>query len=87
MTIRLPATLSFDTVAEVFRQSQREQSGVVDLSLVRDCDSAGVALLVNIVGRLRRHGVAVDVVGVPAKVRQLAYFYELDFLIPQQEGI
>lgn len=83
MTIRLPATLSFDTVTELFRQSQNEQSGVIDLSLVQDCDSAGVALLVNMVGRLRRKGLPVEVIGASPKIRQLAHFYELDFLIPQ----
>lgn len=87
MAIIFPASLRFDTVAAIFRDNQHEHSGIIDLSQVEDCDSAGIALLVNIIGRLRRMGVPVQVLGVSATVRQLMHFYELDFLIPQQEGV
>lgn len=87
MTIKLPASLSFASAAGLFRQSKAEQSGIIDLTQVQDCDSAGIALLVNIIGRLRRLGVPVKIIGVSDKIRQLAHFYELDFLIPQQESM
>ncbi|PJD96886.1 MAG: sulfate transporter [Legionella sp.] len=76
-----PSThLTFDTVASVrkavYKQvvTHADSAFVLDLSEVVHCDSAGLALLIEVKKLCRQQGKSLNVVGVSSNIHALAEF-------------
>ncbi len=56
-------------------------AGRLDLSGVARADSSGLALLLELNRRARARGAALEFVGAPTKLRQMATFFGLDTVL------
>ncbi|HLU62542.1 MAG TPA: STAS domain-containing protein [Gammaproteobacteria bacterium] len=78
--LRVSGDLTFATVAGLARQSSgwNPRVSAIDLAAVGECDSAGLALLLEWRRRARREGIDVVYRNVPPRLLQLARISELD---------
>jgi phospholipid transport system transporter-binding protein len=83
---RVTGPMTFATVAELLRQSERQlTTGAVeiDLSRVVESDSAGLALLIEWMRLARKHNGSVVFTNVPPQLSALARISEVDELLGQ----
>lgn len=81
--------LTLETAGAALAEARRAVAdGVlrVDLSGVPRADSAGLALLLDIVREAARRGQVLDIVGMPAGLRSLADLYGVTDLLPLDEA-
>lgn len=85
---RVDGALVFGTVAEVadVLRAASESSGTLDLSGAKRIDSAGIALILDVVIAARRAGRRLEVVGIPAEVSSLLRIYGLDEVMSGPAG-
>jgi ABC-type transporter Mla MlaB component len=70
--LALPARVDATTVAGLYRDALRAPpAAAIDFAAVADVDSAGVALVLELVERARRAGVATELRNVPEHYAQL----------------
>jgi phospholipid transport system transporter-binding protein len=75
----LPAELTLDNVATLLADADAlVAAGSLDLSPVRNVDSAGIAFLLELTRRARRVGKTLTLSGASEQVRRLAAFFELE---------
>jgi phospholipid transport system transporter-binding protein len=81
----LRGDMSFDTAERILRASEklfRRQAKIeIDLAGVQHTDSAGLALLLEWVGRAKREGTEICFVAIPDKVRAIAVTAEVEELL------
>jgi phospholipid transport system transporter-binding protein len=84
-TLGVSGVLSFETAAAALRaiQSELASGGVerLDLTAVRQSDSAGLACVLAVTAEARRRGQALQVVQIPEGMRVLAQVCEVEPLI------
>ena len=85
--LTLPAVLTHDAAAQFtpgLRQAMQSQPGdvVADASALRDFDSSALAVLLACRREALAAGKAFSVLGLPARLRQLAGLYGVAELIP-----
>lgn len=84
-TLGVSGVLSFDTVAAALRaiQSALATGSVarLDLTGIRQSDSAGLACVLAVAAEARRRGQALQVVQMPAGMRVLAQVCEVEPLL------
>ena len=77
--------MSFDTAEQILQASdrlfRRQATIEIDLAGVRRTDSAGLALLLEWIGRAHQSGTAIRFVTIPAKVRAIAETAEVLHLL------
>ncbi len=84
---RLDGDLTFATVASLWRRSRRrfaDLSGrvVIDLSGVRQADSAALALLVEWLRLSRERNLQLAFTHLPEPLRPMVHAYDLDAVLP-----
>lgn len=84
--LKLNHSLTFDTVAAHYKQLvalYRKNNGkvVLDMSDVKECDSAGLAWLIEARRASHSQGIALFIEKVPEKISALARFYGLEVLL------
>jgi phospholipid transport system transporter-binding protein len=88
--IELVGTLSFETVPRVREKAlallPRSGEALMDLSAVRSSDSAGVALLIDLLAQAVGRDVSLRFSGLPPQVMALARINGLDDLLPVSNG-
>lgn len=81
----LSGAMSFETAAQILRESDRLFSGHSSLSIdfagVNDADSAGLALLLEWRSRAQRDGTEVQYSGLPQSILSIARTTEVDHLL------
>jgi len=81
----LRGDMSFETAERILRTSEklfRRQAKIeIDLAGVQHTDSAGLALLLEWVGRARQVGAEICFVAIPDKVRAIAVTAEVEDLL------
>lgn len=77
--LRLQGELDQDYLVPLWEAREAATQGVetIDLSAVSRVDTAGVALLIHLVDRIRRQGRQVKIVGASEKMRTLVQLYNL----------
>ncbi|MFB6887977.1 anti-sigma factor antagonist [Kitasatospora sp. NPDC056327] len=83
--IALAGELDYHTAPRLRRTVERtpgELPLVLDLARLRFCDSIGVAELLSVLGRTRRLGTSVALVGTTAEVGRLLAITGIDGLLP-----
>lgn len=74
--------LRFETVPRWLAQADRLISdGELDLSRVGQCDSAGVALLLELHRRAHSQGITLTMRGVPEQLGTLLHFFNIDSVL------
>lgn len=74
--------LSFERAAQGYaRADELIADGCVDLSEVRQFDSTGIALLLEMRRRAQRTGQSLEFVGAPSQLRGLLGFFGVDTLL------
>ncbi|WP_043114169.1 STAS domain-containing protein [Solimonas soli] len=74
--------LTFATAAEWFARAEALAArDTIDLSAVTQCDSAGVALLLELRRAAQRKGRGLQFVNAPAQLRGLVAFFGLDAIL------
>lgn len=85
-TLRIRGDLDFDSVAELWNATESLFAAAppsrIDLSGISRANSAGVALLVEWLGRARRQGQELIFVNVPAQMRAIITIADLDTVLP-----
>lgn len=83
MTVQLAAdALSFEKAAQWYdRLDELGADGRIDLALVQQVDSAGVALLLELARRARRQGATLQLSNPPQQLRDLLSFLGIDTLL------
>ncbi|MDG4605006.1 MAG: STAS domain-containing protein [Candidatus Contendobacter sp.] len=85
-TLRIRGELDFDSVAELWNATESLFAAAppsrIDLSGISRANSAGVALLVEWLGRTRRQGQELIFVNVPAQMRAIITIADLDTVLP-----
>jgi phospholipid transport system transporter-binding protein len=84
----LNGELSFNTAAAVLRAAQtalRDEKGTVeiDLTAIRRVDSAGVALLIELLRFAKQRGIALYFTHIPQQLESLAAVSGVDGLLPR----
>lgn len=78
----LPDKLNLDSVPSLMpRADTLAAAGTLDLSGVREVDSAGVAFLLELQRRAARQQRTLSFSGAGDRLRQLAVFFEVDALL------
>jgi ABC-type transporter Mla MlaB component len=78
----LPAALNLTSVPALLADADRlAASGSLDLSPVRELDSAGLAFLLELQRRARRLGTPLRYTGAGNRIRELAVFFEIEPLL------
>ena len=87
-TARVDGALVFGTVAGVADELRAAAASAhtMDLSGAKGIDSAGIALILDVVIAARRDGRQLEVVGIPAEVSSLLGIYGLDEVMSGPAG-
>ncbi len=89
-TIALPARITMNdapaTLAQLQPLLQAADAPVIDASALADLDTAAIALLLDCRRQAQAAGKALQVVGAPAKLAQLATLYGVADLLALQPG-
>jgi phospholipid transport system transporter-binding protein len=89
-TIALPARITMNdaraTLAQLQPLLQAADAPVIDASALADLDTAAIALLLDCRRQAQAAGKALQVVGAPAKLAQLAALYGVADLLALQPG-
>lgn len=79
---RLEGALNFARAETLFGNlDQLESADRIDLSAVTQCDSAGIALLLELQRRAQRSGKALCFTGAPPALRDLLRFFGIDKML------
>ncbi len=83
--IAITGDLSFETVPQwstrILGQLNSENCAL-DLTQVARADSAGLALLVSVLATAKQRKIALQLIGAPAQLRQLARVSGVDHVLP-----
>lgn len=80
-------SLSFGTISvlqEQIKNMLKSLDGntfVFDMSAIDKCDSAGLALLIDTVSKLKKQSVRYQFIGITTDICSLAKFYEVESLL------
>jgi phospholipid transport system transporter-binding protein len=77
--------LSFETVPQWWNALQNHMKGEslhLDLTQISRADSAGLAMLVSVLGQAQKNHCTLQFQGAPAQLRQLARVSGVDHLLP-----
>ncbi len=89
-TLLLPARITMNdaraTLAQLQPLLQAADAPVIDASALADLDTAAIALLLDCRRQAQAAGKALQVVGAPAKLAQLATLYGVADLLALQPG-
>lgn len=86
MSQRLQGELSLASVPGRLAEADAlARAGTLDLSGITHADSAGLAFLLELTRRARTAGTPLQLTGLPAQLRSLVNFFELDTLLPLSE--
>lgn len=87
ITFKPEGDLTFNTISGIQDQilktlkSLEDNTFVFDLSAIEKCDSAGLALLIDTISRLKRRSLNYQFLGVKPDLTSLAKFYEVELLL------
>ncbi len=87
ISFRPSGNLCFDNVTALQDEikkslkSIKEEAFVIDLSGIEKCDSAGLALLIDTISRLKKKSLKYQFIGISPELYSLAKFYDIESLL------